>query len=76
MNLPKGLLILVHTTKFCVYVWSMLKLSSSKSEERISFVDLLVETLIEHEKHLSTLTDRLEKITQELEEIKESFRRK
>jgi len=42
------------------------KEGESTSQERTGFLDLLINTLCEHEKNLSQLIDKLEKITDNL----------
>jgi len=44
---------------------------SSEERGRASYLDLLINTLMEHEKNLDKLIDRLEKIYKNLQEIRE-----
>jgi len=40
-----------------------------ESKERVAFLDLLCETLLQHEKSLNELIDRLEGIVNELQDL-------
>jgi uncharacterized coiled-coil protein SlyX len=44
---------------------------SSEERGRASYLDLLINTLMEHEKNLDKLIERLEKIYEDLQEIRE-----